>query len=104
MKSAKMCILTSLVIFYSHAVFSACIQTNNTVGLVGSNMGSNVAYASLSGGSKQCSCNEVRFNDTNADVKTAVSILLAAKMGDKTVRVDMPSSGDCDSAYSVFIE
>jgi hypothetical protein len=104
MKSIIKTILLSGLFAYSQASFSeSCAQSNITLnGLVGLDYAGNI-YASTSSNNEKCSCTSVRFREGNTDIKAALSILLAAKMADKKVRIDLLDKTDCNTAARVYI-
>ena len=92
-------------IFFSHLNYAACVQNNNKLtGLVGLDSSSGNIYANLSSTSNECSCSYVRFKETSTDTNKTLSILLAAKMADKKVRVDISDENSCDTGYRVYVQ
>lgn len=90
--------------FFSHFTSAICIQQNNSLtGLVGVDNAAGTVYAALTSSSNECSCTGVRFTASNADTEKALSVLLAAKMADKKVRIDLLTAGDCNTAYRVYL-
>lgn len=91
---------------YSQASLAAsCTQnSNNLNGLVGLDSGAGNIYASIISTPNECGCRHVRFAPANTDTKSALSILLAAKMANKKVRIDLLDKTNCDTAYRVYIQ
>lgn len=54
--------------------------------------------------SGQCSCATIRFTRANTYIKMVLSILLAAKMAEKKVRIDFLDVNSCNSAYRVYVQ
>ena len=104
MKQVIPLILLSILIVYSSASFAAaCQQTGNKLGLVG--LGdTGVIRAKFSASNNECLCPEVRFKKNNADTKSVLSILIAAKMGDNPLRIDLKKAGACSSAFRVYFQ
>jgi len=94
-----------MAIFCNVAVaVTQCVQNNNKVGLVGLDSPLGTVYAGVSEHDNKCGCASFRFTDANTDKDMALSILLAARMSQKKVRIDLLDSTNCDSAYRVYIE
>ena len=88
-----------------HVAYSACSQNNNKLHfLVGVDSGSGNVYASLSSTTNECSCSYVRFSTLNTDTKMVLSVLLAAKLAEREVRVDFRDAASCDSGYRVYLK
>jgi len=101
---AQFAFLSALIMCSPLSFAETCTQNNNTLnGLVGLD-GSSTIYASISSSSNECSCTSVRFSETNADTKIALSILLAAKMANKKVRIDLLDKTNCNTGYRVFVQ
>ena len=104
MNLIKISIVLSTIIL-SPLSNAACSQTNNKLtSLVGLDSANGVVYANLTSSLNQCSCSSVRFNPAKTDTKMALGILLAAKMAEKEVRIDLTDENDCNSAYRVYIQ
>lgn len=98
--------LCSTLFFSQLAAAQGCTQNNNTVGFVGMDgkVGdSGMVFVSLSGHNNGCEASYVRFKASETDVDMALSILLAARMADKKVRIDLKDKNDKNSAYRVYI-
>lgn len=92
-------------VFPSFVWANACSQTSNTLdGLVGLDNSNGTVYAAFKSVNNECSCTSARFKPENTDVKAALSVLLAAKMSDKKVRIDFLNSTDCSTAYRVYVQ
>lgn len=100
-KFLKITLLVALGVFSNMVL--ACTQNNNSIGLVGLDHPSGTVYVNVIS-SGQCSCTTIRFKSENTDTKMALSILLAAKMADKKVRIDFLDANNCNSANRVYIE
>ncbi len=84
---------------------ATCAQHKNTMrALVGVESVSGNLYAALSSPSKSCGCTYARFSHANVDTKLILSLLLTAKLSDKTVRIDFLNNGDCNSAYRAYLD
>lgn len=84
---------------------STCVQNGNELsGLLGLDRTDGTIFVRTESSSNDCGCGNVRFTSSNTDVEMALSILLAAKMSDRTVRIDLLEAGNCNSAYRVYIE
>lgn len=95
-------ILMMAVSFLANA---SCVQTGNVLdGLVGLDSSTSTVYARTNSIKNQCSCSSVRFKFANTNTNMALSILLAAKMAGKTVRVDLNDPSDCNTASRVYVE
>ena len=100
---------SALLVFVSVCTQSTlaalCVQRHNTIGMVGLDSGqSGVVYASVSNHDDACGCNDYRFKPENTDTKSALSILLSAKVSGQAVRVDVQDSNDCNTAFRVYLE
>lgn len=106
MKNIIKTVLLSGLAIYSQVSFSeSCAQGNITLkGWVGLDSSSGTIYATLSSNNNKCPCNEVRFTEKNTDAKTALSILLAAKLADRKVRIDFLDKTNCNSGYRAYIQ
>ena len=106
MKNLVKIAFLSMVAMYSQVSFAEpCSQNNNTLsGLVGLDSSSGTIYAVISSNTNECSCTTVRFTEGNTDTKSALSILLAAKMANKLVRIDLLDKTSCNTAYRVYIQ
>ena len=90
--------------FISSTVYATgCTQSNNKIGLVGVDHTNGTIYAGVSQHNNGCSCSSVRFTPANADEKSVLSVLLAAKLAEKKVRIDLKDNNNCNSAYRVYI-
>lgn len=98
-------VLTSIMIVApSFASAGACTQTNNKVGFVGLDSSGGSIYVDVSEHSDQCGCNYVRFLPENADTDKVLSILLAARLAEKRVRIDINNSESCNTGYRVYLQ
>ncbi|GAB1624098.1 hypothetical protein AAOGI_41480 [Agarivorans albus] len=93
------------LVFHAGFVNSAehCVQNYNTIGLVGLDNPNGSLFASVSGHNNGCGCNYVRFYSKNTDTDKALSILTAAKLANKKVRIDLSDKNNCNSAYRVYL-
>ncbi len=103
----KVLSITTFLIF-SQSAYSAdpCVQTGNSVGLMGLDSSTGTIYVGVSGGVSSCgsNCASFRFTSVNTDTSKVLDILVAAKTLNKTVRIDRPHTASCNSAYRVYIE
>ncbi len=83
---------------------ASCVQTDNTVGLTGLDNSNGSIYATITSTANQCSCGFVRFTTANTDADAALSVLLAAKLSDTQVRVDILDENNCSSGYRVYLQ
>jgi hypothetical protein len=82
-----------------------CIQNKNTLhNLVGLDSKAGNLFVSLNSPNKECGCTHARFKAVETDTKMALSILMVAKMSDRTVRIDFLDDTDCNSAWRVYLE
>ena len=89
----------------SNAFAKGGVQTKNKLpNLLGLDSASGTVYATVSSTQNQCNCKAVRFTPGRTNTEMALSILLAAKLSKKTVRVDLLEEGNCTSAYRVYLE
>ncbi|WP_319557765.1 hypothetical protein [Thiomicrorhabdus sp.] len=88
----------------STSAFAVCTQTNNTVALLGVEGNGGMVYAQLANHGNQCSCNYARFKSENIDTDKALSILTAAKLSGKTVRVDFNDLQTCEFVKKVYLQ
>ncbi|TVZ37143.1 hypothetical protein P886_1484 [Alteromonadaceae bacterium 2753L.S.0a.02] len=86
------------------AIAGTCAQSNNKVGFVGLDSAGGAIYVDVSEHSNQCGCNYVRFYPENSDTDKVLSILLAARLTEKRVRIDINDSNSCNSGYRVYIQ
>ncbi|NOU49339.1 hypothetical protein HG263_02095 [Pseudoalteromonas sp. JBTF-M23] len=94
--------LTSLA--FVPEAYAACTQNGNSLPkLVGLDGSDGKVYADIESSGNECNCKYVRFLPENTDTNKALSILLAAKMANKKVRIDLSTSENCNSAYRVYI-
>lgn len=64
-----------------------------------------LVYSGVSTSSTQtCNCTSVRFHPDRTNTDKALSILLAAKLAGKKVRVDLQEEGNCNTAYRVYMQ
>ena len=86
------------------SVSAFCTQNNNKIGLVGLDSPDGMVFAAVGGHDNKCGCNAFRFQVKNTDTKMALSILLAARMSGKRVRIDAIDETDCNSAQRVYVQ
>lgn len=104
-KIAKIMVLSAVAMYSQVSFAEDCVQNNNILsGLVGLDSSVGTIYASVSSSSNECSCTNVRFTEANTDTNAALSILLAAKMAEKKVRIDLLDKTNCNTAYRVYIQ
>ncbi|AQT59185.1 hypothetical protein [Cellvibrio sp. PSBB023] len=101
-KFLKITLLAASGMFSSMTL--ACTQNNNSIGMVGLDHPSGTVYVSVTSSSGQCSCSTIRFTSANTDTKMVLSILLAAKMAEKKVRIDFLDINNCNSANRVYVQ
>lgn len=102
----KIILLLGSFLFSQIAAAQGCTQNYNTVGFVGMDgqVGdSGMLYVAVSGHNNGCNKNYFRFKASETDTDMALSILLAAKMAGKKVRIDLKNKDDRNSAYRVYI-
>ncbi|UTM58314.1 hypothetical protein L4174_005590 [Photobacterium sp. CCB-ST2H9] len=103
-KMMKLSLLLACTVYSQASLAEICSQNYNELpGLVGLDSASGNIYATTRSNTNECSCSEVRFTKENTDTDTALSILLAAKMANKKVRVDLKDKNDCNTAYRVYV-
>lgn len=98
------CIILLVAAFFCTSVDANCIQNNNLVTFTGLDSKEGVIYASVSSHDDQCACSYVRFYPQNARTEMALSILMAAKLSETRVRIDLMEQGDCNTAYRVYLQ
>ena len=104
MKVSLLLIVIALSAYSQACAAETCSQNRNELnGLVGLDSRAKTVYASVLSSSNECACSSVRFLEANTDTKMALSVLLAAKMANKKVRVDLLDKNDCNSAYRVYV-
>lgn len=96
-------------LFFSQFTFSLDLETcqinNAKVGFAGLDGPDSRIFSNISGHQTTgCSCSHVRFLPHKADTDKVLSLLLAARFSDKTVRIDLLDATNCNSAYRVYIE
>lgn len=84
-------------------VYAACDQGNNKVTFVGLDGSNGQIYVDVSQHDNRCSCNYFRFSPSNTKVDMALSILMAAQLAEKKVRIDALEAGNCNTAYRVYM-
>ena len=99
--AALITIICSL--FSLGATAGVVAQTNNVIGLMGVDSTSGVIYVAVSGYSGG-SCSQIRFNNANADTDKILSVLTAAKLAGKRVRIDLADGADCNSGWRAYIQ
>ncbi|KDM92835.1 hypothetical protein [Photobacterium galatheae] len=103
-KMMKLSLILACTVYSQASLAEACSQNYNELpDLVGLDSSSGRIFASVRSSTNECSCTHVRFTKENTDTNTALSILLAAKMANKKVRVDLKDKTDCDTAYRVYV-
>jgi hypothetical protein len=86
----------------SFSAMAAESQTNNTVNMVGVDGSDGRVFVSVSGYSSG-SCSYFRFLPGNTDTDKILTVLTAAKLSGKKVRIDTISS-NCDTGYRAYIQ
>lgn len=102
----KAFVFCSTFVFSQFAAAQGCTQNSNTIGMVGmdgKNGDSGMVYVSVSGHNNGCNKSYFRFKSSNTDVDMALSVLMAAKMANKKVRIDLINKDDKNSAFRVYI-
>jgi hypothetical protein len=99
-------ILITFAMFGASSVHAdRCVQTKNELPhLLGLDDVNDTVYASISSSENQCNCKEVRFAKHRTNPQMALSILLAAKLSNRTVRIDFEDGMNCNSAYRIYLE
>lgn len=101
----RLAFVSALLITAFSAGAKECTQNNNVLsGLVGLDGSDGRVYTYLQSESNECGCKDARFMPNNADTEKALSILMAAKIADKKVRVDFKDENSCRSGYRVYIQ
>lgn len=90
-------------IMFCSTAYAACVQHNNSVGLVGLDSQTGIVFAATNSFTNECACAYVRFKPDNTDTKMALDVLLAAKTSGTRVRIDILAAGNCDSGYRVYL-
>ena len=94
-----------VLLFSAQFAVAYCAQNNNELsGLVGVDGKDGMVYATVSSDTNECSCTSVRFKEVNADTDKVLSVLLAAKVSNVKVRVDLLDPADCNSAQRVYMQ
>ena len=99
-------VLVCAVLFSGFTIAQGCAQQQNVVGFVGMDGvsgGKGQIFVTVSGHNNDCGYDYFRFRAANTDVDQALSILLAAKMANKKVRIDLIDKADRNTAYRVYI-
>ncbi|GAA6167632.1 hypothetical protein [Sessilibacter corallicola] len=82
-----------------------CAQYGNQLtGIIGLDSNNGSIYTNITSETNECSCREARFLPENTDTDKALSILLAARLSGKTVRIDFLEGQGCNSATRVYIQ
>jgi hypothetical protein len=97
-------IVLLIVTLFSCSVYASCVQNNNIVTFTGLDSKEGVIYASLSSHDNQCACSSGRFYPQNSRTEMALSILMAAKLSQNKVRIDLMEQGNCNTAYRVYLQ
>lgn len=88
----------------SQAYAARCQQTD--IELVGT-MGvteTGAIYVTTRESNRQCGCNNMRFSPARANTDHVMSVLLAARLANKKVRIDLENASNCNTAYRVYIQ
>ena len=83
-----------------------CVQQNNSVGFFGLDNVDGSVYASVGGHNNGCNCSSIRFFPNNAKVDMVLSMLTAARLANKTVRIDALSPGSggvCQTGTRIYL-
>lgn len=104
MKRLVFLITALLSLTVSAGVHASCVQDGNTIGLTGIDNSGGSVYMRVTGGPQACGCPQVRFSPSNTDTKMVLSVLLTARALNRTVRVDILNSSDCNSGYRAYLE
>ena len=96
--------LFAVLLMSSAQASASCSQTGNKLVLTGLDFSKKI-YAGISSDSpKNCGCGAVRFSPNTTDTSEILSVLLAAKVSGKTVRIDINVEGNCDSGVIAYVE
>ncbi|MEO0971932.1 MAG: hypothetical protein AAFX85_02470 [Pseudomonadota bacterium] len=104
MKAITLLFITLLSLTVGTAAHAACAQSGNTIGLTGVDNNNGTIYTRVTGGPQACGCTQVRFTPGNSDTKAILSVLLTARALNRTVRVDIQNSSNCDTGYRAYLE
>ena len=94
-------------------LYADCVQTNNTVSMLGMDSANGDVYVKISGGDGGCSCIDFRFlkngngTDPGVDTSMAMSVLLTARETNQKVRIaahDAGTGGSCNTAFRVYLQ
>ncbi|WP_064792296.1 hypothetical protein [Shewanella woodyi] len=96
--------LLMATLFSTGVYATSCVQNNNIVTFTGLDSKEGVIYASLSSHDNQCGCSYIRFAPQNTRTEMALSILMAAKLSQNRVRIDLMEHGNCNTAYRVYLQ
>lgn len=100
----RLSFLGFIAVLFSQPVFSIQ-QVGVTVTMVGSEANGKVAYVGISPNINSCFAGGVYFRNESEVAKT-LSIAMAAKLADKTIRVDYgkdETTGKC-VGYSIYMQ
>jgi len=100
----QLILLTILTAHSSSSFASQCLQSNIKLGLVGVDSTSGALHAAVLSSNHECSCQHIKFLPENAETKSVLGVLLAAKVANLPLRIDLLQSNDCFSAYRAYIE
>lgn len=93
------------IFMHSASAEQFCAQYGNRLtGIIGLDSSNGVIYTNISSSTNECSCTQARFHPDNTDTDKALSILLAARLAEKTVRIDFLEGQGCNSATRVYIQ
>ncbi len=84
---------------------ASCSQTGNVLTLTGHD-GASTVYAGVAEHRNECGCVAFRFKTSNAgtDLNKTLDVLIAAKINNRRVRIDISDENDCNSGLKAFIE
>jgi len=103
-KTLSALIAITSIHFAAGANAAVCSQHGNKIGFFGLDSHEGQVYASVSEHNNGCSCSRFRFRPSNTKTDMVLSILMAARLAEKKVRVDLKNASDCNSAYRIYIE
>ena len=104
-KIISIAIITALCSLFSFAAAAGGLvaQHNNTITLMGVDGSDGHIFAGVTG-STEGYCTAFRFYSARSDTDKILSILTAAKLAGKRVRVDLADSSDCNTAFRAYIQ
>jgi hypothetical protein len=102
----KYCLLVAFICvsFSSVALADSCVQNGIRLeGLMGVDGNGNL-FADTRRSNNQCNCRQVRFHQSRADLDQVLSVLIAAKLSEQPVRIDLQDGKNCNTAWRVYLE